>query len=230
MSRGRGFSKAERSLLSRLSSPERIQRFLDEEVGYNAEHEGETCRSPRRVLRERVAHCAEGAFLAASALGFHGRRPLVLQIRAFRDTDHVLALYTEADGRGGRAWGAVAKSNFSGLRFRTAVYRSIRELVMSYFDHYYNFAGDRSLRSYTDPVNLARFDARSWETDEKDLWDVSAYLSTRRLHAVLTGRQERRLVRLDTRLYFAGLLGASGVTIRHPWSAREAPRLPRRAR
>ena len=112
-----------------LRSPERIQRFLDEEVRYNKEPEGETALSPLRVLRERRAHCFEGALFAAAALRRRGHPPAVLQLRAVRDDDHVLALYRERPGAG--CWGSVAKSNYSGLRFRSPVYRSSPSQVCS---------------------------------------------------------------------------------------------------
>jgi hypothetical protein len=188
-----------------LTTPERIQRFLDEEVRYNKEPDGETAHSPRRVLRERRAHCFEGALFAAAALRRRGHAPLVMQLRAVRDDDHVLAVFREHSGAG--CWGAVAKSNYSGLRFRSPVYRSLRELVMSYFDVYYNLEGEKSLRSFSRPVDLSRFDARGWETAEESLWDVSTYLATRRFTTILTRGQERALTPMDRRLYDAGLVG-----------------------
>ena len=188
-----------------LGSPERIQRFLDELL-YNKEKGGETARSPRRVLETREAHCFEGALLAAAALRRLGHPPLVVQLRAtVRDDDHVLALYSERPGGG--CWGAVAKSNYSGLRFRSPVYRSLRELVMSYFDVYYNLEGEKSLRAFERPVDLARFDRRGWETAEESLWDVSTYLATRRFNPILTRAQVRALTPMDRRLYDAGLVG-----------------------
>jgi len=188
-----------------LTTPERIQRFLDEEVRYNKEPDGETAHAPRRVLRERRAHCFEGALFAAAALRRRGHAPLVMQLRAVRDDDHVLAVFREHPGAG--CWGAVAKSNYSGLRFRSPVYRSLHELVMSYFDVYYNLEGEKSLRSFSRPVDLSRFDARGWETAEESVWDVSTYLATRRFTALLTRGQERALTPMDRRLYDAGLVG-----------------------
>jgi hypothetical protein len=207
--RGTGWTAAERRVLARLSTPEAVQRFLDEEVAYNHERNGETCRSPRAVLRDRLAHCGEGSLFAAAALRFHGRAPLVIQLRAVRDTDHVLALYTEPDGRGGTSWGAVAKSNYAGLRFRSAVYRSVRELAMSYFEDYYSPSGERTLRTYTRPVDLSRFDPQGWETADGNICDVADVIATRTFHPLLTRAQIRTLVRVDARLYHSGLVGAS---------------------
>jgi hypothetical protein len=203
------FTPEERRLLRTLKTPERIQLFLDEEVGYNKEPHGETCGSPRRVLNERAAHCFEGALMAAAAMRFHGRPPLVLQLRAERDDDHVLALFRERPDGG--AWGAVAKSNFAGLRFRAPVYRSLRELAMSYFEQYYNLRAEKSLRSYCRPVNLSRFDARGWETADEELWDVSDHLATRDFLPLVSGAQIRQLGLLDRRLYEAGLHGSVGI-------------------
>ena len=188
-----------------LRAPYAIQRFLDDLL-YNKERDGETARSPRRVLETREAHCFEGALLAAAALRRLGHPPLVVQLRStVRDDDHVLAVLRERPGGG--CWGAVAKSNYSGLRFRSPVYRSLRELVMSYFDVYYNLEGEKSLRSFSRPIDLSRFDARGWETAEESLWDVSTYLGTRRFTALLARGQVRSLTPMDRRLYDAGLVG-----------------------
>ena len=188
-----------------LRAPYAIQRFLDDLL-YNKERDGETARSPRRVLETREAHCFEGALLAAAALRRIGHPPLVVQLRStVRDDDHVLAVLRERPGGG--CWGAVAKSNYSGLRFRSPVYRSLRELVMSYFDVYYNLYGEKSLRAFERPVDLARFDRRGWETAEESLWDVSTYLATRRFTPLLTRAQVRALCPMDRCLYDAGLVG-----------------------
>jgi hypothetical protein len=187
-----------------LRAPDAIQRFLDDLL-YNKEKGGETARSPRRVLETREAHCFEGALLGAAALRRLSHPPLVVQLRAVRDDDHVLAVFRERPGVG--CWGAVAKSNYSGLRFRSPVYRSLRELVMSYFDVYYNLGGEKSLRAFERPVDLARFDRRGWETAEESLWDVSTYLATRRFTPLLTRAQVRALRPMDRRLYDAGLVG-----------------------
>lgn len=190
-----------------LRAPDSIQRFLDD-LRYNKEKGGETARSPRRVLETREAHCFEGALLAAAALRRLGHPPLVVQLRAVRDDDHVLALFRERPGAG--CWGAVAKSNYSGLRFRSPVYASLRELVMSYFDCYYNLEGEKSLRSFGRPVDLSRFDSRGWETAGEDLWDVSGWIATRRFTPLLGPGQARRLPRMDRRLFDAGLVGSVG--------------------
>ena len=133
----------------------------------------DTAWSPRRSLREGTAHCYEGALLAAAALRVNGYPPLVVDLEAVRDVDHVIAVFRE---RG--HWGAVAKSNFAGLRFRAPIYRTLRELALSYFESYYNLRGERTLRGYSRPVNLARFDHLDWMTSEKSVWAIAEHLVT----------------------------------------------------
>src|SRR6202167_265584 len=165
------FDQRERKILGGLKTPEKIQQFLDNEIRYNLEPDGDTCYSPRTVLRKRVAQCMEGAMLAAVALRQLGHPPLLVDLEAARDSDHVLAVY-----RSNGYWGAVAKSDYSGLRSREPVYRNIRELVMSYFEHYYNPEGEKTLRAYSRPVNLRQFDRHSWMTSDQDVWIVPNYL------------------------------------------------------
>ena len=195
------FNAAERAVFRRLNSPARIQRFLDD-LPYNKEPNGYTCRSPRRVLRDRTAHCMEGALFGAAALRMIGHPPLLLDLEAVRDTDHVLAIYRV---RG--LWGALAKSNFSGLRYREPVYRTLRELAMSYFEHYYNLRKEKTLRRYSRPVNLTRFDLIEWMTSEADPWAVPEYLCEIPHHDLLPAPVIAKLGRVDERLFAAGLLG-----------------------
>ena len=195
-------TRTEVALLRRLSTPDKVQRYLDD-LTYNLEKGGDTVRSPRRVMRDRTAHCAEGAFFAAAAFRLNGRPPLIVDLEADNDDDHVLAVYRE---RG--LWGSVAISKFSGLRFRAPVYRTIRELVMSYFEDYFNWDGDRTLRAYSRPLSLARFDRINWMTAEEDLWPVVEWLSVA-YHTPLVGRAvANRLPRVDRRSYQAGVFGA----------------------
>lgn len=203
MARSNEFDATERRVLRKLTTPSRIQGFLDCEIGYNLEPRGDTCYSPRLVLRHGVAHCMEGALLAAAALRLLGHRALIVDLEAVRDSDHVLAVY-RAEGH----WGALAKSDYSGLRSREPVYRTIRELVMSYFEHYYNEAGEKTLRTYSRPVNLARFDRMGWMTAERDVWEIPNHLCEIPHAKLLTKRMERGLNRMDQRLYKAGRLGS----------------------
>jgi hypothetical protein len=195
---------AERAVFRRLNTPEKIQRFLDFDVAYNKEPDGPTCRSPRRVLRDRTAHCMEGALFAAAALRMMGHPPLLLDLEAVRDDDHVLAVF-----RSHEHWGALAKSNYSGLRYREPVYRTLRELVMSYFEHYYNLRKEKTLRRYSRPVNLARFDGTGWMTAEEDVWAIPEHLCDIPHTPVLPPRVATKLGRVDERLFAAGLLGRS---------------------
>ena len=214
-------------MLPRLTTPAQIQRFLDEEIGYNREPHGATCYSPRTVLRERVAHCMEGALLGAMALRKLGYPPLLVDLEAKRDSDHVLAVY-----RVNRHWGAVAKSDYAGLRSREPVYATIRELAMSYFEHYYNAAGEKTLRAYSRPVNLTRFDRSiPWMTTLDEVWEIPGHLCVVPHTRILTPQMERKLARMDARLYQAGRVGG----VMEPlfcWppaaSTRTASRRPRR--
>jgi hypothetical protein len=195
---------AELRLLRGLKTPFGVQRFLDTEIGYNKEREGPTCRSPRRVLRDRVAHCFEGALFAAAGLRALGHAPLLLDLEAVRDDDHVLAVFRQHGH-----WGALAKSNFAGLRFRDPVYRTVRELVMSYFEDYYNLDGEKTLRSYsTRPIDLRRFDSVGWMTAERDLWEIGERLTVVPHTQLLSPAMIRALSPMDERSFHAGRHGA----------------------
>jgi hypothetical protein len=144
----------------------------------------------------------DGALVGAAALRRIGYQPLLLDLEADRDSDHVLALFKV---RG--LWGAVAKSNYSGLRFREPVYRTLRELVLSYFEHYYNPAGEKTLRRYSRPVNLRRFDSSGWMTADEDVWYIPKYLLTISHTPLIPAAVERRLARMDRRTFAAGMVG-----------------------
>ena len=195
-----GFSRRELRALESLRTPAGVQRALDT-MPY---HLASTAWSPRRVLRERTAHCLEGAIFGAVALRVLGYPPLLLDLEAVQDTDHVLAVYREHGH-----WGAIAKSNFSGLRYRAPVYRTLRELALSYFEGYVNLRGDRTLRAYSRPVNLARFDRThaGWMTSDNDLWFVAGHLVSVPHTRLLPRALVRRLGRVDRRSLAAGLVG-----------------------
>ncbi len=198
-----GLAPQEQKLLRRLAKPEMIQRCLDEELAYNKEKNGPTCYSPRLVMRHGCAHCMEGALFAAAALRFHGFPPLLVDLEAVRDDDHVLAVFRHRSH-----WGAIAKSNYAGLRFREPVYRTLRELVMSYFEHYFNLSAEKTLRRYSRPVNLQRFDSIPWMTAERDVWEIPEYLCTISHRDLLPVGLDRRLSRVDARLFAAGRTGS----------------------
>lgn len=164
-------SGAEKKFLNKLSTPHKIQDYLDS-LPVNFEIDGETYFSPRRVIREGIAHCFEGAVLAAAALAWHGQEPLIMDLKtAEPDTDHVVTLFKR-----GRYWGAISKTNHSVLRWRDPVYASPREIALSYFHEYFlSPGGKKTLRSYSRPFSLARFDPQKWLTTEEDLyWLVEA--------------------------------------------------------
>jgi hypothetical protein len=197
----------ERAVLSKLDTPARVQEFLNR-MAYDPEA---GTASPRRVLRERKANCFEGALFAAAAFRFHGRPPLLVDMRSWNDDDHVLAVF-----RRNGAWGCVAKSNYTVLRFREPVYRSIRELMMSFFDVYFNPIGQKTLRAYSVPFDVSRFDAREWMTTEEDISDIGDALDRARHYPVMTAAQIRALHLADPALIRAGLLGADAAGLFTP--------------
>jgi hypothetical protein len=193
-------TEAERGILYGLTSPVKIQGFLDE-IGYSTD---EFYRCPLRVLREQTAHCFDGAMFAAVALRRIGHPPLILDLLSNgRDDEHLLALF-KIDGR----WGAVAKSNFVGLRFREPVYRTLRELAMSYFEQYYNVAREKTLRGYTGPLNLKRFDRFDWMTKDEPLELIAQRTEEIRRVELVPASLAERLAPVDERSYQAGLAGA----------------------
>src|SRR5262245_5312486 len=200
MSRDFGFTPRELRALRALRTPVGIQRALDA-MPY---HLATSAWSPRRVLVEGTAHCLEGAVFAAAALRALGYPPLLLDLEAVQDTDHVVAVYRR---RG--HWGAIAKSNFATLRYREPVHRTLRELVMSYFEGYVNLRGDRTLRAYSRPVDLSRFDRRhpGWMTSADDLWWIPEHLLGIAHTPLLTAAMIADLSRVDRRSLAAGLVG-----------------------
>jgi hypothetical protein len=200
------WSRAERARLRRLSTPRRIQDLLDQ-FAYRVE---DRPASPRRALAEGRAHCFDGALLAAAALRFHGHRPLLLDLRAIHDDDHVLAVF-KVEG----AWGAVAKSNFVGLRYREPIHRTLRELALSYFEPYYSLRRQRTLRQYSArPLDLRRFDRLGWEFEEAVAPVLAQRLDELPHHSLLTPAQAGRLTRLDDRSVRAGMVGTDLAGVR----------------
>ena len=196
-SRREGFTPAELRKLRSLKTPHGIQKLIND-MPY---HLQDTAWSPRRVLRENTSHCYEGALFAAAALRVNGYPPLVIDLEAEHDTDHVIAVY-RVNGH----WGAVGKSNYSGLQYREPIYRSLRELALSYFDMYFNMRRERTLRTFSRPVDLRRFDHLSWMTTDKPVWFVAEYLLTISHTPLITPAQAKRLHRLDSRMFRAGCL------------------------
>jgi hypothetical protein len=183
-----GLTPAEYLVLKRLSTPEKIQDFVSNRIGINHEPNGETLLSVRGVLRERHAHCIEGAMLAACALWVNGQPPLVMYLHAVHDWAHVITLF-----RRGRCWGAISKTNGPVLRWRDPIYRSLRELAVSYFHEYANRRGQKTLRAYSGAIDLRRFDPAIWVANEKDCWHMQDALEGARHYPLLTPAQEKRI-------------------------------------
>jgi len=195
------FSREERTILARLTTPHKIQVFLLE-LPYSAD---ERYRCPRSVLRDRTAHCFDGSLFAAAALRYIGYRPLIVDMLPNeRDDDHLLAVY-----RANGFWGAVAKSNFAGLTYREPIHRTLRELVLSYFEQFYNVRREKTLRKYTAPLDLRAFDKLDWMGSDKHLDAIATKLDEVRAIPLINRSMIRRLSPVDKRSYEAGLLGAN---------------------
>lgn len=201
-------TSSERRVMVGLTTPRKIEDFLDR-LAYSTES---IYRCPLRVLRERVAHCYDGALFGAAALRCLGYPPLILNMPAIlHDDDHLLALF-KRDGR----WGAVAKSNFVGLRFREPIYVTLHELVMSYFEEFYNVERKKTLRAYTVPLNLKAFDRWNWMTSDEALERIGERLDEIRKVPLLTRSMIARLSLVDERSYRAGMLGLNRAGLYKP--------------
>ena len=165
------FTKQELALMKKLNTPAKVQDFLNS-LSQNFEHDGiDRVRSPIQVLRAGDAHCIEGAILAAYILSLHGYPPLVMYLESTEhDFDHVIAPFRQHG-----LWGAISKTNHAVLRYREPMYRSIRELVMSYFHEYFTDDGVKTLRRYSRPLNLNVFED-DWATADGDLWGIDEEL------------------------------------------------------
>jgi hypothetical protein len=186
-----GLSRAHATTLARLKTPHKIQDFVSA-MPTNFEPEGDTCLSVAEALRQRRAHCIEGAFVAACALWMNGEPPLLMDFQATLDDDHVIALFKRSG-----CWGAISKSNHVWLRWRDPVYRNLRELAMSYFHEYFNKDRKTTLRTYSAAVDLRRFPPGTWITNEQDCWDVGAALDDARHYRLIRPAQLRWLMPRD---------------------------------
>ncbi len=176
-----------------------IQNVLDS-IPYSADP---IYRCPRSVLRDRKANCFDGALFAAAALRHLGRPPLIMELKAVRDDDHLLALF-----RRHGCWGAIAKSNCAGLRFREPIYRTIRELALSYFEFYFNVESEKTLRGYSVPVDLAGLDPDEWMFRDETMERIENRIDRARHYALVTPQMVKTLGKTDPRTYAAGMLGA----------------------
>lgn len=206
-------TKTEVARIAGITSPLKIQAFLDtieysEEVRY---------RCPLTVLRDMKGHCFDGAVFAAAMLKRIGHPPLILDIIPNdNDDDHILALY-KANGH----WGAVAKSNYTGLRFREPIHRSVRELIISYFEVFFNAIGEKTMRAYTRPLNLKKFDKLQWEINDESMDAIGERLDEIQKIRPLTPAMIRNLSFADERSVKAGLLGAKAAGLFKPTKPRE---------
>jgi hypothetical protein len=202
----------QKELMQSLTDPAKIQAFLDG-VPYSAEN---VYRCPLEVLQDRKAHCMDGALFAAAALRRLGYPPLVVDMipEPGTDDDHMLAIFKR---RG--YFGAVAKSNYVGLRFRETVYRSLRELVMSYFEQYFNLYGQKTLRFYTQPINLARFDHLEWAWKNNGLLSIEHYFSEVKRFPVISAEMAAELSNVDQLSLEAGLAGSNPAGLYQPIKA-----------
>ncbi len=189
----REYTASETRLFAGLDSPKKIQDFL-ETLSVNFEKDGETCRSPRLVLRHKSAHCMEGAMLAAAILEFHGHKPLVLDLRSVKphDDDHVVAVFRQFG-----CWGAISKTNHAVLRYREPVYKTIRELALSFFHEYFLDSGKKTLREYSDPFDLRYFNRLKWRTADRELFEIPQRLDSIRHYKLLFSAQIRNLRKAD---------------------------------
>ncbi len=206
------WTNSEIEQLKKINTPFKIQEFLDT-CEYNSTEE---TRSTRYILEHKRAHCLEGALFAAACLEFQGHKPLVLDLQAHDDDDHVIAVF-----RSRGFWGAIAKSNFTTLRFREPVYRNLRELAMSYFDFYFNTSGDKSLRAYSLPHNLSRFNMLEWRTSENDLEDIGYYLDKVKHFPLIDKTQIKSLERATPLLLESSMIGSNPAGLFAPGSKKK---------
>lgn len=191
----------EARIVDRLTTPRKIQDFING-LAMNFDYDRDTCQSPRQVLKSGTAHCVEGAILAAAILRHHGHRPLLLDLEATdNDYDHVVALFRQHG-----CWGAISKTNHAVLRYREPIYRTIRELALSYFHEYFLHCGRKTLRRYSLPFDLRAFDARHWMTSDEEVWFIPERLTVIRHYPILQRRQIATLRKADKIEIVAGRL------------------------
>lgn len=189
-----GYNKEESKLFKKLNTPSKIQDFLNS-IPFDLLHGGEECASPRKVLQKNSAHCVEGAILAAAILEFHGSKPWVLDLRSTSkpfDYDHFVAVFV-IDGY----YGAISKTNHNVLRYREPVYRTLRELVLSYFHEYFLNSGVKTLREYSKPFDLNYFNKLGWRTTSENLYEIPAYIDGLKHYSLLTPKQVKNLRKAD---------------------------------
>lgn len=188
------YSKDEIQLFKKLNTPKKIQDFINK-IPFNFEKDGETCMSPRMVLKNNKAHCVEGAMLASAILEFHGYKPLLLDLKTTSkpyDFDHVVSVFKQFG-----CFGAISKTNHSVLRYREPIYKNIRELVMSYFHEYFLEDGTKTLREYSNPFDLNYFNKLNWRITNEDLFTIPAHLDDIKHYKILSPAQIKNLRKAD---------------------------------
>ena len=208
-----GLNQDEIDLFKKCNTPQKIQDLIDT-IPINFEASGEdTFLSPREVLKQNRAHCIEAACLAAAILQFHGQPPLIVDLTAVKsDEDHVIAVFKQHGH-----WGAISKTNHAVLRYREPVYKTIRELVMSYFHEYIkNETKKKTLRSYTNPINLKQFNAKKWITDKEYIGYIVDKIYATKHFPILSRKQIATLRRADDIEIKSGKI--------HEWKGKRHPK------
>ncbi len=196
--KNKGFSKEEMSKLRKLNTPEKVQDFLNS-LKFNFEKEGETIKSPLLTLRTKSAHCMEGALLGAYILSLQGFKPHILCLKAVKeDYDHVIAPFKYKG-----YWGALSKTNHAVLRYREPVYKSVRELVMSYFHEYFLDNGRKTLRQYSGLLNLNEFEV-DWPISDENLWGIDRELDRVKYRDIVPKSYVKKLRKADRVEILAG--------------------------
>ena len=189
----KALNKPLEAVLRPLNTPQKVQAYLDS-LPINFEEKGDTYMSPARMVEAKVAHCAEAALFAAAALAYHGEKPLIMDLRSIgKDVDHVVALF-----RQNGYWGAISKTNYPVLRYRDPIYPDPKSIALSYFHEYFLDTGQKTLREYSAPFDLSKYDPKEWVTEEKDLYDLIQELDDSR-HYSLVPKKNERLIRKATK-------------------------------
>ncbi len=190
-----------------LDTPAKIQDMLDR-IPYRTE---DISCCPLSVFNDGKANCFDGALLAAACLGLLGYPPVIVEMIPWNDDDHILAIFK----RNGR-YGALAKSNFVGLRKREPVYKNLHELIMSYFDVFYNVDKEFTMRGYSMPLRLSAFDRYDWLCSDAGAEKVAEGLSKKRQYPILTPQMISELGKVDDLTYRTGLSVANPAGLFNP--------------
>ncbi len=189
------FTKTQQKLFKKLNTPAKIQDFINT-IPINFELNGDTCLSPFVVMKNRKAHCIEGAMLSAYILSLHGHKPLIMDLKVsvknHKDFDHTVALF-KIDGY----FGAISKTNHAVLRYREPIYKTLRELALSYFHEYFTNDGKKNLRTYSLPLNLNKFNKKNWVYDDENVWYIPTALDESKHYSLLNQKQTKNLRKAD---------------------------------